>query len=119
VSDARDDSLLDHPVVAALLERLADLVAARVQPGEEGRYYTAVNNPLGSVRAFRDAASRGDFPSFKLGREIAAKRSDVHAWIEGRTKRPSVKKAAAATTDDDDAMLAEFGVRASRKRGAR
>ncbi len=78
LSDTSVDDLLNHPVVSALLERFADLLAQRLRANSAGSdgYYTTKSNPLGSARAFRDAARRGHFPSFKLVRMVAAKKTD-------------------------------------------
>lgn len=119
VSDDSLDPILEHPLVTNLLTRLADLVAERIngKGNDDSGYYTTHDNPLGSGRAFRDAARRGDFPSFKIGREIAAKKSDVRAWLESRTRLPSLRKARPAPSSNVE-MLDEFGLRASRKPAA-
>jgi hypothetical protein len=111
---------VDHPVVIALLGRVADLVAERCRSGTNGHgggaYYTSTDNPLKSARAFRDAARRGEFESFKLGRLIAAKQADVHAWIESGAVAPKLAKTepreVMAPTDQTPA---EFGLRATRR----
>lgn len=114
VSENSDDSLLRHPLLAAVLERLAALVAERVHDAADTeRYYTTKDNPLGSARAFRDAARRKCFPSFKLSREIAAKRVDVHAWIESRGRQPTTVKAKPPSREA--LLLEEFGLRATRR----
>ena len=104
------DPFFNHPVVVALLERLADLVAMRVRTEADGSYYTTKDNPLRSARALRDAARRGDFPSYKLAGLITAKKADVEAWVESRKQRPSAKRM--NPTCDNQGMLAEFGLRA-------
>lgn len=86
-------------------------------------YYTTSRNPLRSGRAFRDAARRGCFPSFTIKRQIAARKSDVHAWIESRRRSLAPEKATpqgarlpvnAKPRSADETLLAEFGLRATR-----
>jgi hypothetical protein len=116
LSDSSADALLSLPLVNAMLERLADLVVQRLRAGSEvqGSYYTTQSNPLNSARAFRDAARRGHFRSFKLGRMIAAQKADVHAWIESRKVRPP-SAPEAKPLSEDEAMLQEFGLQATRR----
>lgn len=97
------DQLLEV-FIELLAERVAEKLASRTG-GPAPRYATARDNPLRSPRAFLDAARRGDFPTFKLGRCVAALWSDVERHVEGR-KRP--KKADPA--DDDRALLQRHGL---------
>lgn len=108
VSEFDRDPLLDHPLVVALLERLAGLVARRVRPDGESAYYTTLDNPLNSARAFKDAARRGDFPLFKLGRLLPQGRP-TSMWIGSRPKKPALRKTKPASRED--AVLTEFGLR--------
>ena len=88
------------PLLGALVDALATAVAAKLESHraerapEEPRYYSAVDNPLGSSRAFLDAARRGAFPTYRPGKMLLALRSDVHAWIE----RCPVQRAAPPVT---------------------
>ena len=93
----------------ALLDALAERIAARLsrQPSTVA-YYTSEDNPLGSKRAFLDAAARGAFPSFKAGRRVLAKREDVHAWIESRERKRTEHDDHDMT---DEALLARAGVK--------
>ncbi len=94
------DSLLD-----ALAERIAERLSRQTSPVA---YFTSEDNPLGSKRAFLDAAARGAFPSFKAGRRVLAKREDVHAWIESRQR----KRTEDPTHDlSDEALLMRAGVK--------
>lgn len=89
-------------------------MAQRAEPPPA--YYSAEDNPLGSRRAFLDAARRGAFPSFKAGRRVLARREDVHLWIESRQR----KQPAASTPEEDVSdreLLERAGVRL--KRGTR
>jgi len=100
------DKLIDE-VVQRIVDRLSKQTSTTT-------YYTSEDNPLGSKRAFLDAAARGAFPSFKAGRRVLAKREDVHAWIESRKRTR-----AANDTDDtsDEALLMRAGVKLVGKRG--
>jgi len=100
------DALLD-----ALAERVAEHLAQRTSAGPA--YYTSEDNPLGSRRAFLDAAGRGAFPSFKAGRRVLAKREDVHAWIESRGRKRGAQRDADAS---DEALLARAGVQLAGRR---
>ena len=100
----------------ALLDELADRVAERITqrigkdvPTASGsEYYTAASNPLGSRRAFLDAARRRDFLSFKAGRTVLAKREDVHRWIESR---PRTQHEPSSNNPTDRELLEGAGVR--------
>lgn len=74
--------LLD--AVDAVADRVADRIVARIAPASTDRFASAKDNPLASERAFLDAGRRGDFPTFKRGREVVARWADVLAYIEGR-----------------------------------
>jgi hypothetical protein len=77
-------------VTADLVERVARRVVELLRaesPVVTPRYADAESNPLGSARAFADAARRGDFPTFRRSRRVTAKWSDVEAWIESRPSR--------------------------------
>lgn len=79
---------LDPKLLEGILCVLADLIvermAARAAPDGAGRWASAKDNPLGTARAFLDAGRRGDFPTFKRGRGVVARWSDVTAYIEAR-----------------------------------
>lgn len=81
-SNARNDldTLLDQ-----IADRIAERVIARIARDPAEHHATAKNNPIGTPRAFLDAGRRGDFPTFKKGREVAARWCDVTAYIERRT----------------------------------
>lgn len=68
-------------VVDAVVESLSHVATDLVT-----RWATANDNPLGSPRSFLDAGRRGDFPTCKRGREIAARWVDVDAYIAGRQR---------------------------------
>jgi len=77
--------------MGAAWDALAEMMVPAQQPPPI-RWATAKDNPLRSSRAFLDAARRGDFPTGKRGREIAARWTDVEAWIEGRKDSRAAKK---------------------------
>ena len=101
------DALLDD-----LADRVAERIVERVGLGEQASnrsaYYSAKNNPLGSQRAFLDAARRGDFPSYKAGRRVLARCEDVDRWIESRPRKHSEPPADEVS---DRALLEGAGVR--------
>lgn len=93
------------------LTRIVDAIAQGVarqlveaSPRVEA-FCNARNNPLGSVRAFLNAARRGDFPSFRAGRRVLARRSDVEAWILTRERNVRPDR-----PDDDAELLRAAGV---------
>jgi hypothetical protein len=90
-------ALLD--AVDAVADRFADRIVARIAPASADRFAGAKDNPLGSARAFLDAGRRGDFPTFKRGREVVARWADVLAYIEGRQCRRKARPAAPANTN--------------------
>jgi hypothetical protein len=98
------DTLLD-----ALAERLASKVAERLGTPTP-RYADATNNPLGSGRAFLDAARRGAFPTFKRRRAAVARWADVEGWIESRTREPR-ERHPSDQVEEDRALLQAAGVR--------
>jgi hypothetical protein len=101
-------------LIGPLLEQLADLVAEKVAQragNASPKYATAKQNPLGNERSFLDAARRGDFPSFKRSREVAALWSDVEQWIEQRKRPVRQKKRPATAADDNRALLEAAGIR--------
>jgi len=105
------DALLDD-----LADRLAERLAARAGASSPS-YASAKHNPIGSARAFLDAARRGDFATFRRGREVVARWADVEAWLEGR-KRPN-RVPPAVPANDDRALLEASGVRFRAPRGAK
>lgn len=68
----------------ALAEELAGRLLSRLSVAACPEHASAQHNPLGSARAFLDAGRRGDFPTFKRGRQVVARWNDVLAFIEAR-----------------------------------
>lgn len=98
--------------IALDYERLAEMVAARLAPMlRQPEFADAKRNPLGSERAFLDAGRRGDFATYRRGREVVARWSDVLAYIERRKvpRRGAARTIAASDVDPsallDDALL--------------
>jgi hypothetical protein len=73
------------------------------------RYATATHNPIGSARAFLDAARAHKFPTFKRARAVCALWSDVEAWIESKKRAAPARNPNSA--DDDRAILDAAGLR--------
>lgn len=78
--DALADALADK-LVARVAEKLAAL-----QAPPAAQMATARHNPLGSSRAFLDAARAGRFESWRRGREVVARWSDVEAYNLARLR---------------------------------
>lgn len=85
------------PTLEALLANLAallaphlarELAACSVPPHPE--HASAKHNPLGSARAFLDAGRRGDFETFKRGKEVVARWVDVVTSIERKRHTPQL-----------------------------
>jgi hypothetical protein len=75
--------------VAAALATLAGYMASLckqptvTEAADAARYYDAHTSPLGR-RAFLRLAREGAFPTFRAGKKLLARRSDVHVWIEAQ-----------------------------------
>ncbi|KYF66856.1 hypothetical protein [Sorangium cellulosum] len=65
-------------------EIAADLLEQRMRAPNAPRYATPKENPLGSARAFREAAAAGAFKTFRRGKQTAALWADVEAWMMSR-----------------------------------
>jgi cobalamin biosynthesis protein CbiG len=65
---------------------------------------SAAEFPGLTSRAFSDAGRRGDFPCFRSGRKLAARREDVTRWLESRRVQPRTRK---PTIDVVSAYFAE------------
>lgn len=65
-------------------DAVARVVEERLRAEVAPTYATAKHNPLGSSRAFLDAARRGDFRSHKVGREVRALWIDVDSYIQSK-----------------------------------
>jgi hypothetical protein len=105
---------LGSNVLDALLDELADRLVEKLAKRERGatpRFADARNNPLASSRAFLDAARRGDFPSFKRGREVVARWADVERYIESRGHSARIRTAAQPAIDEDRILLEQAGIR--------
>ena len=105
---------IDLAIILAVADWFVDRVADRVVRQLEAKharsdFADAKNNPLGSARAFLDAARRRDFPSFKRGRNVVALWADVEAYVLSR-KRPAREPTPASTEDDDTRLLEGAGV---------
>ncbi|WP_437606287.1 hypothetical protein WMF20_35540 [Sorangium sp. So ce834] len=68
-------------VATMAAELAADLLTDRLKVSPAPRYATARENPLGSARAFREAAAAGAFKTFRRGKQAAALWEDVEAWM--------------------------------------
>lgn len=112
-----------HVSIESALRLLVQAVAAEVVPQvvrelnatSTPMFATAKDNPLGSARAFLDAARSDRFPSFMKGRERCARWSDVLSYIESRKPRRGARK---LHQDECDAVLDEAMARPGRKRSA-
>ncbi len=97
-----DAQAIDYDRLAdAVAERVARLLSAAAPPPASTRYADALHNPLGTRRAFADAARAGSFPTFRRCRRVTALWSDVERWIESR---PTAKRRAVTTPLDADAL---------------
>jgi hypothetical protein len=104
---------LDAVTIDAIARRVVELLHNVTAPTIAPRYADALSNPLGSPRAFADAARRGDFPTFRRCRRVTALWLDVEAWIESRPSR----RAQATDIIDPAALLRD--ALASRRQPAR
>lgn len=76
------------------LSTIVDVLLDHSEPAQSAvsgdRYYDATTAPCGR-RTFLRAAAAGWFPSFRRGRKVLARRSDVHHWIESQSRAKTVK----------------------------
>jgi len=110
-------TLIDIDVfLNAIAEKVAEKLATRATSGAAAAeaYYDARTAPCGK-RPFLEAAARGDFPSFKTGRKVLARRADVERWIEAQ---PRTAPRAAAPASDLDARLDSALARAAARRAS-
>jgi hypothetical protein len=92
--------------VAVLLSHITNTIRLAANDSSAAPpYYDATTSPTGP-RAFRRAAQRGAFPTYRVGRKLVARREDVHAWIEAQPRRPKRRPG-----DDDRAFLEASGLR--------
>jgi hypothetical protein len=88
-ASVRDSARLPEDQAQEIVERTARRVVELLQAGTAAastatRYADSLDNPLGSARAFADAARRGDFPTFRKSRRVTALWTDVETWIQSR-----------------------------------
>jgi hypothetical protein len=99
--------------IEAARHALAAAEALLCEDAETGapvpRYADASENPIGSARAFLDAARAGHFATFKRGRKVSALWADVERWIESRHRSPVTRPP--APVDVERAELERAGVR--------
>jgi hypothetical protein len=103
--------------MGAAFDALVEAVAAAAQhpaPAPPPDLATAKHNPLGSPRAFLDAARRGAYPSYRRGREVVARWEDVAAYDRARLRPRATREAAAGDPAGKDQAI----LRALRKAGA-
>lgn len=99
-------------LVDLLAERVAEKLADRLAPpSAPPDLASARNNPLGSGRAFLDAARAGRFESWRRGREVVARWSDVAAYDRARLRpRPAPSPAPADPDAHREAVLRRAGL---------
>lgn len=103
-------------MIDLLINEIADRVVARLAEqavAPHTHYASARVNPLGSPRAFLDAARANAFPNYRRGRNVVARWCDVEAWIESR-RRPARERVSPDPGDDDRALLKAAGVQPRR-----
>ena len=96
-------------------EEAGVVVQAQAVTGPTALYATADHNPLGSPRAFLNAHRRNAFPTFKRGRTIAARWTDVEAWMQDPARRV---KQPANDLDEQYERLLEACEKPARRRKA-
>jgi hypothetical protein len=105
-------------VAASFAGLIAKALAAEIDSlGAEARregdgFYTARTSPL-ARRTFLASARAGLFPSFRVGRRIYARRTDVHDFIESR-RRPLAAPDVMGESDEIGALLDAAGITRSR-----
>ncbi len=93
-----------------ILDLLADKLAERLatQRSDAAPFYDADTAPV-KRRQFLEAARRGEFPSFKRGKKVLARREDVERWIESGA-RERTASAPARPDESDEQLLARSGI---------
>lgn len=102
-----DDVVSALRVLATFLATTGAL-AVQAQPPVAPALASAASNPLGSRRAFLDAAKLGRFHSWMVARKLVADWSEVETYARTR-KRQARPRAQAA--DENAALLARAGAR--------
>ena len=104
------DDVLDA-LADVLAEKVAAKVAARLAAAPAApELATARNNPLGSSRAFLDAARAGRFPSFRRGKEVVARWEDVADYDRARMRPRPARTAPMEPVDPVEASLRRRGL---------
>jgi hypothetical protein len=86
-----------NTAAAAAARALADLEER--ETGDE--YYDQTTSPLGHKGHLRGAAE-GKFPSFRRGKKVLVKRTEMHAFIESAPRHPKVVPTVSKRSNADD-----------------
>ena len=89
------------------LADFVQVIAGALGRASAPKYADALNNPLGSERAFLDAGRAGRFPTFRRSRRVTALWSDVEAWSESRAIHRPVST---SEPSSDEELLERAGV---------
>lgn len=101
--------------VVAALRTIVEVAANAEQqqaPTSISTYYDQHTAPCGA-NAYKSAAKAGAFRTWRVGKRLLARRTDVDAWIESPSHE--VTPGTAQPADDVDVLLAAGGV--ARKAG--
>lgn len=105
------------PILRPLASRFARILASEVAAElASGRFDANVDQRSSALaelrissRVYLAGARAGNFPSSKRGRLVVARRRDVEAWLERRTRREAPRPAPEPRAIDDDVRL-ELGL---------
>lgn len=101
------DSAFLKALAMELAPIIAEIVVTKLREdigSSVPRYATTSSNPLGSRSAFLSAHRAGAFKTWRHGRELAAKWSDVEAYAMSR--RPRTEAPTPSDVADDLALAA-------------
>lgn len=78
-------SASSYEALDAFVEIIASRVAEKLAPGDRSEWFDWKRLPQGvSRRVVLEAGVRGELPTYKVGRIVVVKTTDVEAWLERR-----------------------------------
>lgn len=104
------DAMRDH--LAKVVDLMVDVLTLRLldRVVDKARYYDQNTAPC-PKRKYLEAARRGEFESFKNGKQVLARAEVVHAWLATPRTKPVNKSNDVSVHDDEAELLEKAGIR--------